>query len=404
MSPASSGTAPGARAHDVVLLGATGFTGGLTASHLADHLPPGSRWALAGRDRSRLEAVRDRLAADHPGGVVPDLLHGDVTDPASLRAVAEASRVLATTVGPYLQHGDAVVAACAAAGTDYADLTGEPEFVDRTWLAHHATAVATGARLVHSCGFEAVPPDLGVLLTVQHLPAGVPLRVRGVVRGDGAASGGTLASALGQVARPRASREAAGARRAAEGRPADGRRVRSRPGRPRRDRELGAWLLPLPTIDHLVVRRSAAARPDYGPDFAYEHHAGFPGPVSAAGTAAVVAGLAGAAQVPPARALLQRRLVQGSGPDEERRARSWFTVDLVGEGGGERVHTRVAGGDPGYGETARMLAETVLSLAFDEDNPATAGQVTPAAAVGESLLHRLRAVGMQLDVVGAAAR
>jgi short subunit dehydrogenase-like uncharacterized protein len=250
---------------------------------------------------------------------------------------------------------------------------------------------------VHCCGFEAVPPDLGVLFTLQQLPPGVPLRVRGVVRGDAGASGGTVASALGQAARLRGLEQAAAERRHRESRPAGGRRVSARAGRPHRDADLGAWLLPLPTIDATVVRRSAAARPDYGPDFHYQHYAGLPGPVAAAAAATAVTGLVAVAQVPPLRAVLQRRLAGASGPDEERRARSWFTVDLVGEGGGERVHTRVSGGDPGYTETARMLGESVLSLAFD-DNPPTAGQVTPATAMGEALLARLVRSGLSFTV------
>src|SRR3712207_5581559 len=207
------------RDHDLVLLGATGFTGGLTAAYLADRVPPGTRWALAGRDRSRLEGVRERVTAAHPAAVRPDLVVADVADSASLRDLAESSRVVVTTVGPYLEHGEGVVAACAAAGTDYADITGESEFVDRMWLAHHSTAVRTGARLVHSCGFESVPPDLGVMFTVQQLPGGVPLHVRGIVRAGAAASGGTLGSALGQVTRLRESRQAAAERRRLESRP-----------------------------------------------------------------------------------------------------------------------------------------------------------------------------------------
>ena len=136
----------GSRDHDVVLFGATGFTGGLTAAELGARAPAGCRWAIAGRDRVRLEGVRDGLAADDPALADVPILVADVDDPSSLRALAASTRVLATTVGPYLRHGDAVVAACAEQGTDYLDLTGEAEFVDRTWLRHHATAERTGAR------------------------------------------------------------------------------------------------------------------------------------------------------------------------------------------------------------------------------------------------------------------
>jgi short subunit dehydrogenase-like uncharacterized protein len=385
------------RRHDIVILGATGFTGELTAAYLADHAPDGLRWALAGRSRSKLEAVRGRLAATRPELAELPLLVADVTDPDSLAALAGATRVLVTTVGPYLEHGEPVVAACAAAGTDYVDLTGEPEFVDRMYLAHHGTARSTGARLVHACGFDSIPHDLGVLFTVKQLPAGVPLRVRGVVRAKGTFSGGTFASALTQFGRARSMQQAATERRAVEPRP-EGRRARARAGKPQRDPVLGYWLLPLPTLDPIVVKRSAAARDDYGPDFAYAHYAGFKQlPVAAAG-AVGVGWLAAAAQVPPVRRLLLSRVPGGQGPDEERRERSWFTVELVGEGGGRTVVTRVAGGDPGYDETAKMLAESALCLAFD-DNPVTAGQVTTAQAMGENLLERLTNSGISFTVI-----
>src|SRR3954470_21198446 len=177
---------PDSRPFDIVLFGATGFTGELTAAYLADNAPTGCRWALAGRNMSKLEAVRSRLVEDHPDLTTLELLPADVTDPASLRAVAESARVVITTVGPYLEYGDPLVAACAAAGTDYVDLTGEPEFVDRTYLKHHDTAVASGARLVHACGFDSVPHDLGALFTVRQLPTqDRPVRLRGVVRAQG---------------------------------------------------------------------------------------------------------------------------------------------------------------------------------------------------------------------------
>ena len=131
-----------ARDHDIVLFGATGFTGELTAAYLAEHAPEGLRWALAGRNQEKLEAVRDASGAARPELKNLPLLQADSSDDASLRALAESTRVVITTVGPYLQYGEPLVAACAAAGTDYVDLTGEPEFVDRMYLAHHDAAVA----------------------------------------------------------------------------------------------------------------------------------------------------------------------------------------------------------------------------------------------------------------------
>jgi saccharopine dehydrogenase (NAD+, L-glutamate forming) len=387
---------------DLVLFGATGFTGGLTAEYLTRHAPPGLRWALAGRNADKLAATRDRLAALGDGvaaDAVADLplLTADVTDPASLADVAARARVVATTVGPYLEYGEPLVGACAEAGTDYLDLTGEAEFVNRMYVAHHATAERTGARLVHACGFDSIPHDLGAYFTIRQLPDDVPVTMRGVVRAGGRPSGGTFHTALTAMSRLRGSREASAARRRVEQRPA-GRSSRAVPGRPHRDALLGYWLLPLPTVDPMVVARSGRALPAYGPDFRYSHYAGFESLPWAVGSAASVGAVGLAAQVGPLRDLLGSRLQPGDGPDERQRSRSWFTVDFVADTGDGIVHTRVSGGDPGYGETSKMLSEAALSLAFD-DNPDTAGQVTTAVAMGDALTERLVAAGIGFEVV-----
>ncbi len=387
----------GGRTYDVVLVGATGFTGGLTAEYLARSGPDGLRWAIAGRNQQRLAAVRERLAAIDPALADLPLLHADVEDPASLADVARDARVVITTVGPYRRWGDPLVAACAEAGTDYVDLTGEPEFADRTYLSHHRTAEASGARIVHACGFDSVPHDLGALFTVEQLRAEGPVTMRGVVRASGMFSGGTFHSVMDAAARARQSRDALQARRRLEP-PTPGRTSRVVTGRPHRDPVLGLWLLPMPTIDPHVVARSGAALEAYGPEFRYSHYAGTKTLRYAAGGVAGVAALAVAAQVPPVRGALLKRFAQGQGPDESRRDRSWFTVDLVAEGDGRTVHTRVSGGDPGYGETSTMLAESALCLALD-DNPPTAGCVTTAQAMGSALTARLRGAGISFEVV-----
>ncbi|MER5335477.1 saccharopine dehydrogenase NADP-binding domain-containing protein [Micromonospora sp. NPDC002717] len=385
------------RAYDVVLFGATGFTGGLAAEYLARHVPPGLRWALAGRNPGKLAAVRDRLAAIDPALAGLPLLTADVTDATSLRAVAESARVVATTVGPYVHHGEPLVAACARAGTDYLDITGEPEFVDLMYVRHHDEAVRTGARLVHACGFDSVPHDLGVWFTLKHLPAGVPITVDGFVRAGGRFSAGTYHSALLAFSRRAETSRAARDRRRVEPRPT-GRRARAAPGRVARDRELGMWTVPLPTIDPQVVRRSAAARPEYGPDFRYRHFAAVKRLPTVLVGAVGLGGLVGLVQLPPARRWLLGRLAAGQGPTPQQRARSWFRVRFVGTGGGRRVLTEVAGGDPGYDETAKMLAESALCLATD-DLPANSGQVTPVTAMGDALLDRLVRAGMTFRVL-----
>ncbi|MCX4237696.1 MULTISPECIES: saccharopine dehydrogenase family protein [Streptomyces] len=384
------------RTYDIVLFGATGFVGRLTAEYLAAHAPEGLRWAIAARDTAKLARLRDRLAAIDPACAELPVLRADVTDPVSLRELAEHARVVATTVGPYVEYGEGLVAACAEAGTDYLDLCGEPEFVDLMYVRHDARARETGARLVHAAGFDSVPHDLGAYFTVRQLPEGVPLTVDGFVRVGAMFSGGTFASALNQFSRGRHMLAAARDRRRHEPRLV-GRRASVPPSAPRYARELGAWALPLPTIDAQIVQRSARALERYGPDFRYRHYAAVETLPSAVGGVAGAGALFAAAQVPPVRRWLSGRFAPGEGPSEERRAASWFSVRFVGEGGGKRVFTEVAGGDPGYGETAKMLGESALCLAFDE-LPRVSGQVTTAVAMGDALIGRLREVGIVFRV------
>lgn len=386
------------RDFDIVVFGATGFTGELTAAYLAANAPSDCRWALAGRSTAKLEAVRHRLAAINPACADLPLLHADVADAGSIRAVAESARVVITTVGPYLEFGEPLVAACAAAGTDYVDLTGEPEFVDRMYLAHHETAKASGARIVHACGFDSIPHDLGAYFTVKQLPADAPIGLYGVVRSGAQFSGGTFHSAMGAMSRQAQAKKALSERRKKEGKPADGRKVRVITGKPGRDSLLGLWVLPMPTIDPLVVARSAAQLSAYGPDFSYAHFAGLKTLRYTVGGSVAVTSLVVAANIAPIRNLLKKRIKQGEGPSVERREKSWFTVDFVGDSLGQTVRTRVSGGDPGYSETSKMLAESALSLAFD-DNPATSGQVTTAVAMGDNLIARLQAAGIKFEVV-----
>ena len=295
------------REYDVVVFGATGFTGALTAEYLAGVTGAG-RWAIAGRSREKLQAVRERLSRDVP------VIVADVGDPASLRAMAESTRVVITTVGPYIHYGEPVVAACAAAGTHYVDLTGEPEFVDLMWLRHHEQAERTGAKLVHSCGFDSIPYDLGALYTVNALPEDVPIKLEGFVRVGGTFSGGTLHSAVHIMARLRQGRQVAAQRKRLEAH-SDGRRVRGhhRAAPPRRHCR---WLAhPRSTIDPVTVLRSARALDRYGPDFSYGHYIVAKRLPVAAGLVAGVGGVVALAQLPPTRNLLLKLKDPGDGPE-----------------------------------------------------------------------------------------
>lgn len=395
--------------YDIVLFGATGFTGELTAQYLAGHMPEGASWALAGRDLAKLEAVRERLSADHPEAAELPLLQAQSADIASLEAMVAAARVVISTVGPYQIHGEPLVAACAAAGTDYVDLTGEPEFVDLMYLRHHEQARASGARLVHSCGFDSVPYDLGVLYTISQIPeaARAPVAIDGYGLVGGKFSGGTYHSAVNILGRLKEGGRLARQRRAVErnapdGRLAEGRRVRGIPGRPHREAIAGGWVVPAPMIDPQHVLRSARLLEGYGPDFSYSHYIVTGRAGTTMGLLAGVGVVATLAQLEPTRKALLKLKQPGTGPSEATRAKSFFRVRFVARVGGNHarnVVTEVSGGDPGYGETSKMLAESALCLAFDQVPAPGGGQWTPAVALGQPLIDRLVNAGIRFRVI-----
>ncbi len=388
--------------YDLVLVGASGFTGGLTADYLAAHAPASVRWAIAGRHRAKLEAVHQRLVAIDRRNAGVGVVTVDLGDRRSTAEVARSSRVVATTAGPFSDIGAGLVGSCADAGTDYVDITGEPEFVDRTYLDHGLRAKETGARLVHSCGFDSVPHDLGVLFTVLQLPEGTPIRVEGFVRVRARLSSGTYQTAVKAFSRARQTKAVAAERRTAEAVRGDcdigDRRIQVSKPRPKKVPGSTRWAVPLPTIDPLVVKRSARALERYGPDFSYRHYVVVGGLPMVAAAALGVSGLVVAAQLPPVRDALLRRRAAGAGPSPCDRAHAWFNVRFVATTPAGRIVTEVAGGDPGYDETAKMLAESAMCLLGD-DLPVTSGQLTTAQAMGTALTSRLQAAGLAFRVV-----
>jgi short subunit dehydrogenase-like uncharacterized protein len=401
---------------DIVLFGASGFVGRLTAEYLARAAPDGVRIGLAGRSRERLEAVRDTLG---PAAAAWPLLLADSGDAGAVGEIARAARTVVSTVGPYRRHGLPLVEACANAGTHYADLTGEVLFMRETIDRFHDTAAAGGARIVHACGFDSIPSDLGVLLA--HEAAGELADATLVLRRvRGALSGGTFASmkdGLDQARRDGAARRlmadpyALSPDRAAEpdlGDEGDLRGIE-------RDSELGIWVAPfmMAPVNTRVVRRSNALLGwAYGRDFRYrEVMSCGSGPVAPAIAAAVAGGIGALAvglSVPPLRVVLDRVLPSpGEGPSEQTRENGCFAIEVharTPDGG--RVATRIeAQGDPGYAATAVMLGESALCLALDAERlPDRAGVLTPATAMGGALAERLRAAGQTLEVVAAPVR
>ena len=398
------------RKYDVVLFGATGFTGGLVADYLArsGELPAG-RFALAGRSTAKLEAVRKSMAAISPKYASVDLLTADVERPESLKAIAKATKVAITTVGPYIFYGEPLLKACAEQGTHYVDLTGEPEFVDKMLLAYDNVARKSGARIVNCCGFDSIPHDAGVWFTMAELnrrlgnkAGAAPTQIRGYVSSKGTFSGGTFHSALNAFARAK-EYYAWRKEHQSELQPQSSlNRARGLPARIHRPHGLDGWGIPLPTIDPQIVLRTARAFATYGPDFRYGHYALVKKlPTGIAGIAGIGA-LFGAAQIDPIREQLLKLRQPGQGPDAATRAKSRFQVDFTVQAEGlslNKLHTRVSGGDPGYEETAKMLAESALCLAYDRDLPTQVGIITPMQAMGDRLLARLQKAGLRFEVL-----
>ncbi len=386
------------RAYDLVIYGATGFTGQLVAEYLARHAGTRSaeeplRWALAGRSREKLRRVADAL----PEGADVGLIEADAGDGRSLEAMAAQARVLVTTVGPYAQLGEPLVKACLAAGTDYLDITGEPAFVDQLIERYDAEARDAGVLIINCCGFDSIPADLGTLFTVQQLPDGAPKSVRAYVKTRGTPSGGTWASLIGALA------DGIPKKAGSRGSGAGGTK-RSGPKRKNMHREplVGGWSLPMPVIDPLVVKRSSRAHPAYGEGFRYAQYLRLGSLAQVASLMGGIAGLFALSQTAPTRRWLLSRRPSGAGPSEEERAKGFFALTFIGESAGKQVVTRVSGGDPGYDETSKMLSESALLVASARDTlPIKGGVVTPAAAMGEALIERLQAVGIQFEVVSS---
>jgi short subunit dehydrogenase-like uncharacterized protein len=399
---------------DLIVFGATSFVGQILTARLVERAGD-IRWAIAGRNADKLAGVAAGAGAD------VEQIVADATDPEAMDALAARTRVVVSTVGPYALYGSPLVAAVAANGTDYCDLTGEPQWMRDMIDTHQDTAAASGARIVHACGFDSIPSDLGVWFTQQQAIErfGEPCTTIGlrVKAAKGGASGGTIASGLNLIEEIRREPEL----RKVLGNPyalaPEG--MRTGPKQPNvtiptRDELSGQWVAPfiMAAANTRVVQRSHAllGRP-WGDEFTYDEAMLMgSGPVGAA-KASVVAGgtgaFAGLGAFGPTRALLGKVLPEpGEGPSPEAQEAGFFDLRLYGRtAGGDTIETKVTGDrDPGYGSTAKMLAESALAF-LDLPHEASDGGVaggfwTPATAFGDRLIDRLVAhAGLTFDVV-----
>jgi short subunit dehydrogenase-like uncharacterized protein len=401
------------RQHDVVVYGATSFVGQILCRYLVRrHGTDGDlRWAIAGRNASKLDEVAASTGAD------VSRIVADASDRAALDELASSTKVVASTVGPYARYGSELVAAVVDAGGDYCDLTGEVQWMRRMIDAHQTRAEETGARIVHTCGFDSIPSDLGTWFLQQRAieEFGVPcVEVRMSVKGArGGVSGGTAASGMQMFEEMAADPEL----RKLVGdpyvlAPVDLRQGPKQPGlsRPTRDDRFGSWVAPFvmaPTNSAVVLRSHALLGQPWGREFTYGETMmtgdGLVGGVAAWGMTAGLAAFTGAASFGPTRRLLGMVIPKpGTGPSEAKQHAGWFDLRFVGRtADGREIRTKVTGdADPGYGSTAKMLGES--AVAFLDLDPATVGGGfwTPASAFGDALIERLEAhAGVRFDVV-----
>jgi short subunit dehydrogenase-like uncharacterized protein len=391
---------------DLIVFGATGFTGRLVAQYLNTAYGVGGKvaWAMAARNRDKLAEVRDQIGADP---ALP-LLVANASDAAALAGLVAQAKVIITTVGPYQRHGQPLVTACAQAGTDYVDLCGEPAWMAQMIPLLEAPAGASGARIVFSCGFDSIPFDLGVVFLQDEAVRrfGVPcVRVRGRVKViKGGPSGGTIASGLAtfeamgrdpQVARTMADPFALTPGFRGPAQPEGESAVY--------DEMAKSWTGPfvMATINTKNVHRTNALRSHpWGTDFVYDERMltgdGLDGKRRATALARTARVQNALLRFAPARTVLSRFVLPkpGQGPSKHQRETGHYEVRFIGEtADGRTLHATVKGDrDPGYGSTSKMIAESALCLVHDVDRSKTAGGVwTAGAAMGMALVRRLEA-------------
>ena len=400
------------RSYDVVLYSASGFVGKQTVQYFARHTALGQlRWAIAGRNRQKLEAVRDQV------GVSVDVLVADSQDQPAIDAIVSQTRVLLTTAGPFSLYSNALVDACVRFKTHYVDITGETPWVRTLIDRYHTQAAADGTRIIPCCGFDSVPSDLGTYLVVRHLQRELNQSCQSVTayfQMAGGFNGGTLASGFnlydsGQAAQlsdpfllnPSVSHDQ------------DAIDCNRDPNAPSFDPILKTWVAPffMAPVNTRIVRRSAALydqwQEPYGANFTYQEYLKFGEPLAwlqAAGATAGLAFFAGALQQPQIRSLLQPLLPQpGSGPSEQTMNQGWFSCELVGTAiDGRQVRGIIRDqGDPGNRATVKFVCESALGLALQTDQlpgQERGGILTPATGLGDVLAERLRRAGMSIDV------
>ncbi|KXK40910.1 MAG: saccharopine dehydrogenase NADP-binding domain-containing protein [Saprospiraceae bacterium] len=374
------------RKYDIILFGATGFTGSLVAQYLDEHIDKeGLSWAIAGRNREKLEAIRQTLHTN------PELMLAESNNKPSLDKMTSSCTILMNTAGPFNRNGKSVVESCLQNRTHYLDITGEPSFVSETYNTFFDVALQNQVCIVNCCGFDSIPADISAYLTASHLPVEEPKLLQLFIRTNAGISGGTITTAI-QALHMESQKTSHKTH------------LPKHPDAPRPklylhyNKEMNGWAIPIPVVDHHIVRRSAMRMPEiYGYAFGFGEYflrSNFYKAFKMIITAMSVMSLV---RFKPIRDRLYKKFPPGTGPDAERRATSRFEVTCIGRSKTKEARTIISGMDPGYDETAKMFSQAAFSMMnmLLGSNPKY-GVLTPAEAFGDILVRRLQKEGISI--------
>lgn len=374
--------------YGIVLFGATGFTGRITAHYLSEHVAgEGISWAIAGRDRDKLKALADQLTRQKPGIIV-----ADTSDRTSLEGMTSQAVVVMNAVGPFNMYGKGVIEACLHTGTHYTDITGEPSFVAETYLACHEKAKEKNLCIVNCCGFDSIPADYAAWLTAKKLPPELPKLLKAYIRTNATFSAGTFTTAIQALYLESTGKTVKV-------------KIKRHPDAPRQklkihfSKDIQAWAIPMPVVDPHIVRRSISRLPEeYGEAVSYSQYFVRSSLGKVLKTVLPIGAAMFLVKFRRFRNWMFSRLQSGTGPSEERRANSRFEVICVGTAGSSTARTVISGGDPGYNETSKIFSQAAFTLLDKiKNHTVTYGVLTPVEAFGTDLVHRLCREGLSIE-------
>jgi len=376
------------RHYDIVLLGATGFTGQIIAKYLDEKaISEGIKWAIAGRDEAKLAVLKANLTISNP-----DILVFDIKNSSSIENVITQSVVVMNTVGPFNWYGRDVVKSCVEHQTHYIDITGEPSFVAEMFIHYDVKAKANQTAIVNCCGFDSIPADFAAWITAKKLPISEPKTLQTYIRTNASFSGGTLTTAVHALYLESQKKSIK-------------HKVKRHPDAPKmiiklhKSSDMGAWAIPMPVVDPHIVKRSVASMPqDYGEAVSYGQYFVRSSFAKVLKTILSIASIALLVRFKSTRERLFKKFPSGSGPSQMKRDQSKFEVVCIGKTKTVTARTVFSGGDPGYTETAKMMSESAFTLLDKVKNKSlTFGVLTPVQAFGQGLLDRLRNEGIHIE-------